>query len=96
MSNKLIKDCQCCQQVIKNRLSDCKDWEKRKKVALNKIQEERCTTEKSKKDTKIKNNAFKMKINLQIVKQKQKNKNNHQIRIITKIYHIIAKKKEKK
>ena len=34
-----------------------------------------------------------MKTNLQIIKQKQKNKNNHQIKIITKIYHIIAKKK---
>ena len=36
-----------------------------------------------------------MKTNLQIAKQKQKNKNNYQIKIITKIYHIIAKKKEK-
>ena len=36
-----------------------------------------------------------MKTNLQITKQKQKNKNDHQIRIITKIYHIIAKRKEK-
>ena len=30
------------------------------------------------------------------MKQKQKNKNDHQIKIITKIYHIIAKRKEKK
>ena len=37
-----------------------------------------------------------MKINLQIMKQRQKNKNNHQIKIITKIYHIIVKRKEKK
>ena len=37
-----------------------------------------------------------MKTNLQIMKQKQKNKNDHQIKIITKIYHIIAKRKEKK
>ena len=36
-----------------------------------------------------------MKINLQIIKQKQKNKNDHQIKIITKIYHIIAKRKKK-
>ena len=36
-----------------------------------------------------------MKTNLQIVKQKQKNKNDHQIRIIIKIYHIIIKKKKK-
>ena len=37
-----------------------------------------------------------MKINLQIMKQKQKNKNDHQIKIITKIYYIIIKRKEKK
>ena len=36
-----------------------------------------------------------MKTNLQITKQKQKNKNDHQIKIITKIYHIIVKRKEK-
>ena len=29
------------------------------------------------------------------MKQRQKNKNDHQIKIITKIYHIIVKRKEK-
>ena len=35
-----------------------------------------------------------MKTNLQIMKQKQKNKNDYQIKIITKIYHIIIKKND--
>ena len=36
-----------------------------------------------------------MKTNLQIMKQRQKNKDDHQIKIITKIYYIIVKRKEK-
>ena len=51
-SKKLIRDCQCCQQVIKNCLVNCQEWEVKRKETLEKIQEEECTTEEDKKNIK--------------------------------------------
>jgi hypothetical protein len=37
-----IRSCSECQQEIQFHLGDCKDWESKRKEALNKIQEEEC------------------------------------------------------
>jgi hypothetical protein len=52
-------------------------------------------TEKSKRIMKDEQKIIKINENLYVTKQKQKNKNNFQIKFITRIYHIIAKIKIK-